>query len=232
MDKSMPFSKKLLFFIRILLIVFIGQGSASGALVEDEDFGVWSQYDIEKKVDENLKLRLGEDARFRETSGLFYFDTHAGLSYRFWGPFIFGAEYLQVRSKSRIRGKERFLWEYRPRNFLTAQTKLKGYLLENRNMLEYRFKESQPNSTRYRNLTGVTAPYKWTRWEFQPYASEEIFIETGRNGVVENRIIGGLKLRVYKNLYGSVYYMRQSQKNNAGAWRDANVLGTGLKLSL
>lgn len=225
-------SKKLGYFILIAAVVFIGRGSVSGALVEDEDFGVWNQYDVEKKLDENWKLRLGEDVRFRETSGLFYFDTHAGVSYRFWGPFVFGAEYLQVRSKVRIRGKERFLWEYRPRNFLTAQAKIKGYQFENRNMLEYRFKESLPNSTRYRNLTGVTAPYKWTRWEFQPYASEEIFIETNRNGVVESRMIGGMKLRVYKNLHGSVYYMRLSQKNNSGGWRDANVFGTGLKLSL
>ncbi len=203
-----------------------------GSPARDEDFGAWNQSDVEGRWREHWKWRLGEDLRFREHAGLYYYETHAGLQYQFSEWLAAGGEYLEVRQTRTLKGKDFWYWEERPRVYATLSQKMKGWSFDDRNMLEFRFKQNAEDTLRYRNQASVTAPWKWTRFELQPYASDEIFIETSRNGLVENRLYGGFKLRLWRQWRGSIFYLRQSQKNNAGSWKDLDILGTSLKLAL
>jgi hypothetical protein len=203
------------------------------AFAKDEDFGIWNAYDVEAKVKKIWRLKAGEELRYRENTGLHYFDTHVGVSNHAINHFAFGADYLQVREKRKVGKKEEWFWEYRPRIMAMLHTTLYGYFLEYRNMLEFRMKESAKHVIEDRNLVSVTAPYQWTPLKLQPYTSNEFFFDfRGGRGFVQDRLIGGFKFRLYKGLGGSIFYMRQFTKSKAAKWVDYNILGINFKLSL
>ncbi len=221
--------KAFLFFI---LISFAGIGVSQASPAKDEDFGIWSQNDIEAKLSPEWKMKAGEELRFREHAGIIYYDTHVGAAYQAAKYLAVGADYLQVRQTRTLGKKDIWYWEERPRIYATPQIKIKGFNLENRNLLEFRIKQKTEDSLRYRNMTTLTAPWKLTKLEIQPYAANELFFESNRNGLVEDRLYGGLKYHLWHELYGSLFYLRQFSKNSAAKWKESNILGIGIKISL
>ena len=205
---------------------------AGASPAKDENFGIWNTYDVEKKLNAQWKMKAGEELRFRDHNGLYYSETHVGVDYKPFQYLAMGAEYLENRaSRTLKKEKQVWYWESVPRIYLTPQILLKGFLLENRNMLEFRVRQDARFAMRYRNLTSVTAPWKWTPLQFQPYTANEIFLETQRNGMIEDRFFAGFKVHWWGPVYGSIYYLRHSSKNAIGKWTALNILGTGLKLS-
>ncbi|HNX69286.1 MAG TPA: DUF2490 domain-containing protein [Candidatus Omnitrophota bacterium] len=215
----------------LFLINLLGMPSAAAMATKDEGFGIWNTFDVEKKLNAHWKIRAGEELRYREHNGLYYAETHVGANYQPFKYVSMGAEYLENRA-SRSKGKDEiWYWESVPRIYLTPQLPFKGFLLENRSMLEFRIREDARFAMRYRNLTGLTAPWKWTPLEFQPYTANEVFFETQRNGLIEDRYFSGFKMHWWGPIYGSVYYLRHSAKNAIGKWTNLNILGIGLKYS-
>ncbi len=204
---------------------------AAASPAQDEDFGIWNTYDLEKKLNKQWKMKVGEELRFREHNGLYYAETHVGADYKPVKYCALGLEYQEIRASKTVKKKEQWYWESVPRFYVTPQTVLKGFLLEDRNMLEFRWREESKFSFRYRNRAGVTAPWKWTPLALQPYTENEIFFENHKNGLVEDRFFAGFKLHWWGPLYGSIYYLRHSTKNTIAKWKSLNVLGTGLKIS-
>lgn len=215
--------------VAIALTAALPRAFASAA--RDEDFGAWNLYEAEVKWRDAWKFRLGEETRFREAGGLHYFETRAGAHHQTRPWLALGSEYVQIRSARFSRNKNIWTWESRPRIYATPSYKLKGWLFEDRSMMEFRFKQKAENTMRYRNQFGLTAPWQWTSWKFQPYTTNELFIETNRNGLVEDRWISGFRFQPAKHLKCSIYYLRQSQKNNGGGWKDSNILGTSIRVA-
>jgi len=195
--------------IALFLIQGISIPSAMAAPTRDEGFGVWNTYDLEKKLNKQWKIWAGEELRFREHNGIYYAETHVGTNYQPSKYLVLGALYLENRASRTKKNDEIWYWESEPRIYMTPQLPVYGFLLENRNIL--------------------TAPWKWTRFEFQPYTANEIFLETQRNGMIEDRFYSGVKVRWWGPIYGSIFYLRQSKKDSAGKWTALNILGTGLK---
>ncbi len=219
--------------LRLLVLMTAGLflfHSAWASTADDEDMGFWLLTDLEHKTD-HWTFRAGEDMRFRENMGIYYYDTHIGAGRSLTKYLTLGAEYLQVRQTRTSGRKDVWYWEERPRIYATLSEKFHDFKFENRHMLEFRFKESAEDTVRYRPQLAVTAPWKVTRFELQPYTSGELFLETTRNGLTEIRLIAGLKFRLWKNLSGSLYYMREPMKNSQAKWKDLNILGTSLKIS-
>ena len=224
------FSEALSFVIVFSLVLGVAIPLTVASPAKDGDFGSWNTYDLEKKLNAQWKIKAGEELRFREHNGLYYAETHVGVNYQPSKYLALGAEYLENR-ESRTQGKKQvWLWESAPRIYITPQLPFKGFLLEDRNMLEFRVRQDVRYATRYRNLVTLTAPWKWTRFEFQPYTANEIFFETGKNGMVEDRFFSGVKVHWWGPVYGSVYYLRDSNKNTLAKWTSLNILGTGLKI--
>jgi len=215
--------------IGFFFALFVLSAPVFASIAKDGDVGFWIRTDIEKKLTEKWKMNLGEEIRFREHAGMTYEDTHIGTSWLACKYFLMGADYLQVRQTRQKGKKDIWYWEALPRIFLTPQITLKGWKIEGRNMLEFRFKEETRDSLRYRQQVALTAPWKWTRFEIQPYAFDELFFETHRDGLTENRLFSGFKVHFWKPLYGTIGYMRQSSKSSAGDWRDSNIFVTTVK---
>lgn len=219
-------------FFSLLFLSFFTVPVLLASPSKDEDFGIWSQNDIEVKLNDRWKMKAGEEIRFREHAGIYYFDTHAGAAYQAGKHLLLGADYMQVRQTRMVGRKDIWYWEERPRIYTTLQAKYEGFALDIRNLLEFRIKQNTEDTLRYRNMVTLTAPWKWTRLEIQPYAANEVFFESNRNGLVEDRAYAGVKYHLWKQLYGSLFYLRQFSKNSIAKWKDINILGIGLKISL
>jgi len=224
------FSTTCFFLLSLLLILAVSSPLAGASPSKDEDFGIWNIYDLEKKINPQWKMKAGEELRYRDHAGLYYAETHLGVDYKPFKYLAMGAEYQQIRTVRVTKNQDKWYWDEVPRIYLTPQFSFKGYLLENRNMLEFRVRQDARFTLRYRNLTTLTAPWKWTRFQFQPYTANEIFLESHRNGMVEDRFFSGFKTHWWGPVYGSIYYLRQSSKNAAAKWTSLNILGTSLKI--
>lgn len=211
------------------VFLFAALPAVFASTFKDGDAGFWIRTDAEKKLDSKWKMSLGEEIRFREHAGMTYEDTHVGVSWQACKYLLTGAEYLHVRQTRQKGNKDIWFWESRPRIYVTPQWTIRGWKLEDRNMLEFRFKEDVRDSLRYRQQVSVTAPWKWTRFEIQPYFFNELFFETHRKGLTENRLFGGVKMHLWKPFYATTGYMRQTQKNSARDWLDSNIFVFTLK---
>lgn len=98
-----------------------------------------------------------------------------------------------------------------------------------RNRVEYRILGSDPSHWIYRNRFRIIPPLRLTRFWFNPFVDNEIFIHQ-RYGFDEDRISGGLLMRVYENLSGQLYYTCRFQKKDLG-WIHQNILNITLLLS-
>lgn len=233
-----PYSRKLrrifqgvcFFFSALFLIQGVLVPCAAASQAKNGDFGIWNSYDLEKKLNGQWKMKAGEELRFRDHNGLYYAETRVGVDYKPFEYLASGVEYQEIRAERNNKKKENWYWDQVPRIYLTPQLPLKGFLLENRNMLEFRIRQDARFSVRYRNLTTLTAPWKWTLLEFQPYTANEIFLETQRNGMIEDRFFSGFKVHWWGPVHGSIFYLRQSTKNAIAKWTSLNILGTGLKI--
>lgn len=216
-----------------LMLLLVGVAPfAAASPAKDEDFGIWNVYDLEKKLNSHWKMKVGEELRFRDHAGLYYAETHVGVDYKPFKYLAGGAEYQEIRTiRTNKKKDDNWYWDQVPRIYLTPQLPFKGFLLEDRNMLEFRIRQDARFTLRYRNLVTLTAPWKWTPLQFQPYTSNETFFETQRNGLVEDRFFSGFKVHWWGPVYGSIYYLRQSAKNAAAKWSSLNILGTSLKIS-
>jgi hypothetical protein len=231
-DLPKNFSAVCFLAVTLLMIHGISAPSAHASPSKDEDLGIWNIYDVEKKLNAQWKMKLGEELRFRDHAGLYYAETHLGVDYKPFKYLAVGAEYQEIRSSRTNKKKDdNWYWDQVPRIYLTPQYTYKGFSLEDRNMLEFRIRQDARFTLRYRNMVTLTAPWKWTRFQFQPYTSNEIFLETQRNGMIEDRFFSGFKVHWWGPVYGSIFYLRQSTKNAIAKWTSLNILGTSLKIS-
>jgi len=197
-------------------------------LAGDEEFRIWNYYDVDKKINDQWLFSLGEEIRFRDNATQFgYHDTHASIAYKVFPFLTLRPEYKNIRDKG---SNNQWSWEYRPRIDAILKADWKGFVLKNRNRFAFRIKEAKRNTFRYRNRISLDLPYKWTRFELQPYFSNEIFIETNKNGVIKDRFYAGFKMHFFKNVYGALYYVRQFDKDSNAKWSEANILVTSLRL--
>jgi len=127
--------------------------------------------------------------------------------------------------------KGTFKLENEPYVTTTLLWDLLGLKFDDRNRLEYRHFDYQTDSWRYRNKITVKLPWKFAKFEIQPYLSDEIFIGFSTiSELNQNRLSPGLSMNLTKNMKAEIYYILQNTKSS-GKWKDTNVLGTKLKIA-
>ena len=195
---------------------------------DDGDFQVWNTEVEEFKINQDAKIAFEQEFRWGGSAKEFYYQHYdVGFFYN-WRKYLnVGGGYRHVLSKS--QGK--FLVENEPYITATLFWDLVGFKFDDRSRLEYNHFDYKDDTWRYRNKFTVKAPWKFTKFEIQPYLSDEIFILfDDRQRLNTNRFSAGLGMTITKNLKGEIYYMLQDTKNS-GAWTDINVLGTKFKLA-
>jgi hypothetical protein len=216
---------KKTFFTIIGLTLFL---TAKVYAYDDGDFQVWNTDAEEFKINEDSKVAFEEEFRWGDNANEFYYHHYdAGFFYNVEKWLNIGGGYRHVYELK----KGKFKLENEPYLTATLLWDLKGFKIENRNRLEYRHFDRQYDSWRYRNKITLKSPWKFTRFEIQPYLSDEIFIGFSEtNEFNRNRVSSGLTMNLTKNLKADIYYMLQSSKASE-KWIDSNVLGAKLKLA-
>lgn len=122
--------------------------------------------------------------------------------------------------------------EDRPTLDLTLSKTLAGWVIEDRNWLEYRMKEGEDDYFRYRNRLQVKSPWKWTRYALNPVASVEPHYSDKDESPDWDRVwyTAGVDAKITKLINAGVYYRLQSDKLADGSHRDYNILGLMMSL--
>ena len=217
---------------RISLIIFVllaGIFTSFSYAYDDHDFQVWNTDLEEFKVNNKTKIALEQEFRWGDNANEFFYQHYdIGLFYDLNKYLNVGGGYRQVYELK----SGTFKAENDPYLILTMLGDLMGFKFEDRSRMEYRNFNYQNDSWRYRNKFTVKFPWKFTKMEIQPFVADEIFIGFERTITQfnQNRFSAGLSIAIIKHLKAEIYYMLQSSKGS-DIWKDANVLGTKLKLS-
>lgn len=195
---------------------------------DDGDFQIWNTNVEEIQLKKDLKLAFEQEFRWANNASEFYYQHYdVGLTYtlnKFWN---IGAGYRQIYSRT---GSVSWLAESDPYMFFTYFGELLGFKFDNRFRFHYQYYSYKNDTGVYRNKFTIKPSWKLTKFEIQPYVSDETFIMIGNaQGFNQNRLSGGFSFSLLKNFKAEVYYMLLSSKSGS-RWKDYNVLGTKLKL--
>jgi len=194
----------------------------------DGDFQIWHTENQELKLTDHSKMTTEEEFRWGgNASELFYHHYDFGTVCTVNKNLDLGVNYRQIYEKKS--------GEFKTENMIhanvTPKVEIWGFKLEDRNRFAYKHYGYQDDYSQYRNKVALKYPFPFFKLELEPYVANEIFVDFKKDGgFVQNRLYGGLGIAIIKGLKAEFYYLLQSKKSS-GKWKDANVLGTKIKLS-
>lgn len=210
-------------------------GFVNKALAYDNhDFQVWNTEFEELKIDKVSKIVFEQEFRFgNNASVLYYKHFDAGYIHDFNKYVGVGGGFRFINAKGKQNDK--FRDESEPYLLIFLYNELAGFKFTDRSRFEYRYFDYQVSSWMYRNKLDIKFPWKFTRFQIQPYIADEAFVRFNGLDANQNRLYGGLGFVLTKNLKGELYYMWQTTKNysktTASYWTDINALGTKFKFA-
>jgi len=133
-----------------------------------------------------------------------------------------GYEFVRANDNGSIKREHRIVFQSTPKYSVGL-----GILVQDRNRLEFRWKEEGYNF-RYRNKLIIDRPFQIGSVTFIPYAAGELFWDRNSHAWNENRYAFGVRLPYKKRLMLDTFYLR---KNCTGCNRTpTDVLGLTLNL--
>ena len=110
-----------------------------------------------------------------------------------------------------------------PMGFATLKKTIFGLELSDRNRFEAEVPEHGEEGLVYRNALTIATAKKWTRFEIQPFVSNEIFYNFLAKYASDNQAFGGFNFKVTKNIGASLSFMMDSshlrEVNNGDHWK-------------
>jgi hypothetical protein len=193
---------------------------------DNGDWQYWNTESIEGNINEKWKIKLEEEFRFGDEAGEFYYHhSDLGLSYKCYEWLKLGLNYRQVYEKKNRDWKQ----ENRPHLNGTVKWALADFKFTDRSRLEYRIREGKDDALRYRNKLTIKFPFKWTKFNIQPYLADEVFVDFDQGELNRNRLYVGTGCKLIKYLKADVFYLWQSSKSS-DSWVDYNIVGTKLNI--
>ena len=215
---------------KIVLMMFLALSTACSAYAYDNhDFQIWNTDYEEFKINKKSKIVLEQEFRWGDNATEFFYQHYdVGYFYDLAKWLNVGGGYRQIFELY----KQKFQSINEPYLTMTLSGDLKGFKLDNRSRMEFNDYEHKTDFWRYRNKTGLRLPWKFTKFEIQPYVSDEIFVVFGGlpTKFNQNRLSAGLTFKIVKNVNADIYYMLQSVRGTS-IWTSSNVLGTKVKVS-
>lgn len=227
--------KYINFFIGLTLLFLVNIFIVQGVSAENDDFGLWTGVDFEKKITKDLSARIGGEFRTKDNvNSVDRYTVDMGISYKLL-PFIkayFDYKYIYKKLSSEITKKDNYVPSYwSPRHRLSFS--LKGDYEWNR--LEFSLRERYQYTyeealsvEKYDGSTGerknneeinseqesvLRSRFKvdWNikKCNFTPYASYEFFNGLDDWGLDKTRLKVGTKYKIDKHSSLNFYYAYQ-----------------------
>ena len=211
------------------VILFVAGFCVSQAYAfDDHDTQFWNTDVQEMKLSDTAKIALEEEFRWGDNASDFYYQ-HYDLGYlaAFNKAWSWGGGYRHVLEEK----KSAWLVENEPYLTLTYRTVFKNIALETRNRIEYRHFDYQDDNGRYRNKFTAVLPWKFSRFQIQPYISDEVLFSFYGAAFAKNRLAAGFTSVLTKHVKVEIYYMKEDNRGGGGHWTDINVIGTKIKVA-
>ncbi|NNE98415.1 MAG: DUF2490 domain-containing protein [Pyrinomonadaceae bacterium] len=228
--------KIILLTLSTFFALAIGESTAAQETPNDTEFNIWTDLSITmplvkretadgKKFDKlsltlNSTLRLGRDnlRPVDERIGM-------GLNYRV-------NKYLSLSPDIFYRGAQPFKggkgYETRVRFAATVQNKWSNFSIDDRNQVEYRFRNSKKNDVRYKNRLRLKVPVRKNGKEiFTPFASTEPYYNITTKKFTRNELLVGASKSINKNFGTDIYYVLVNDRDFP-----KTVHGAGISLKI
>lgn len=211
-----------------IIFIFSVLGSVQAQDVSS-DFNLYSGYSLNFRVDEKLKLKIGNLICFNTDSiKLQYVQSKIGFSYRNTKKVTTSLAF----SPMFFKGKTKSIWYQKLSGSLSHSSKLFGFRMKNAVSVEWHF----PKLSKYQFRVIYSLKYAFKNkilpMRMTPYITYKLYYYAGGNplnyydeaheNIVETnapndfhryRIGGGIRFRPIKHFYISVFYLFQQEFN-------------------
>lgn len=225
-----------------LTIAAAVSGILCGTALAGATHGTWIGVGVKGNLDTNkvYSVNASTEGRFGEDR-LSEQHTIVGFGIKPFDWLTIGPHYHVIDSRKEKAGGGHY-WEkeHRLAVDVTPSITLGGWKISDRSRIAHRDFENSQSFWRYRNRIQVNAPWKWTDWKINPYASWEFFLDDGKPSkhVRKNdkfdqwRFVTGATAKVTDNLSLNLYYLLQEKKDTTDHdWSANHVVGLNATFS-
>jgi hypothetical protein len=192
-------------------------------------FPVIKKKDLSGKATEKLSFFLNGNLRFGQNIRHFADERIGfGFIYRQNKYLTFTPSYIYIAQQP-APGRRAF--ESRLRFAVGLENRWKKFAVDDRNLVEYRFRNNTADSVRYRNKLRFVYPVKKEKKElFAPFAANEIYYDFRAKAFSRNELSLGVTRKFNPNVSADFFYLWQV--NKTGSPRKLNVIGVNLKIKI
>lgn len=149
-----------------------------------------------------------------------------GFNYKYNKYVSFTPSYLYIAQQP---ARDRKQYESRLRFAVNLEKSWKRFSIDDRNLVEYRFRNNSADSVRYRNRLRFVYPViKGKKKLFVPFAANEIFYDFREKTFSRNEFSVGFSRKLSPNVTTDFFYLLQT--NKSGSPKRLNVFGINLKI--
>lgn len=217
--------------ITVLFLAFAG--IVLGQQTFDTDLQVWNDLTVSMPLDKKKNWTLSVGGVWRVGNSV---RTSADervslvLMRRLNKNFSVGAGYVYRASNPTFR---RRLYESRFQTIGVINVPLpEKFHLSSRNILLYQSLYSRPDTSVFRTRFWLKRRIKVGKRTIEPFIAYEHFYDFRADSWVRYRIQPGITTKIYKNLSGDFFYMRQNEGGGGRRPGTLNAAGSSLRISL
>lgn len=171
----------------------------------------------------NGNLRVGRNIRHLVDERIGF-----GFDYKHNKYVSFTPSYLFIAQQPTPGRKQ---YESRLRFSVNLGNSWKKFSLDDRNLVEYRFRNNSADSVRYRNRLRFFYPIKKDKKKLLvPFVANEVFYDFQAKTFSRNELSFGISRTLNSNLSADFFYLLQ--KNKSGSPKQLNVFGVNLKIKI
>jgi hypothetical protein len=151
-----------------------------------------------------------------------------GFDYKVNKYLTLTPSYFYRSNKPKLNSRD---YESRFRFAATLEKKWTKFSIKDRNLVEYRMRNSKTDSVRYRNKFTFAFPILKDKHElFSPFIADEPYYDFHDKHWSRNEFSAGITHKFTKHFSADFYYLRQD--NRSGLPKSVNVLGINWKIKL
>ena len=212
--------KKIVLLLFVLCLVVF---SFSKSGVASDDWQYWNEFVFEHEINEKWESVLKAEQKFSDDcSDCTTYNFSLEGIHKINNMHSLGFGYMYEKEKA----DDEWPREHRFTTKLITKWKIDNIKLKLYNKLEYRDFEEEKDKWRYRlKLKGSTS-VDLNGFSFNPFISDEVFYDFDDNELNKNRFAFGIEKGLTNNIEASLYYLRETSKNDNDNWPGINVIGT------
>jgi hypothetical protein len=226
-------------FSCFLIIIFCAISAASQTAPPESDFQFWNETQIaipivksedkNKKEFDRVSLFFSGTLRFGRNYTRFV-DERIGFGFDFKiNKYLTLTPSYLYRAAQPYQNRKEF--ENRFRFAATLENKWTRVSVRDRNLIEYRSRNSRADSVRYRNKLQFNFPIHKNKKEiFAPLVADEVFYDFHDKAWTRNELTLGINKKFTSDFSADFFYLYQ--RNRGNVLRDVNAFGINLKFRI